>query len=96
MAQARREQAEAHDAVGNHHVAQHGHFFAQQLVALGLHHEKFQPLLERLLQLLRVPRFGNVFVNRAAVHGGDGGVQVGERRDEHSQNVRAQRAGFLQ
>jgi hypothetical protein len=32
------EQTKADDAVGDHHVVQHGHFFAQQLVAFALHH----------------------------------------------------------
>jgi len=63
VAQAGGEQAQADDAIGDHHVAQHGHFFAEQLVALGLHHEKLQPLLERQLEQGRVPRLGDIFVN---------------------------------
>ncbi len=90
MAQTGGQQAEAHNAVGDHHVAQHGHFFTEQLVAFGLHHEKFQALLEREFELRRVPWFGDVFVNRAAVDGGDGGVRVRVRRDQHAQNLRAQ------
>ena len=96
MAQAGGQQAEADDAVGDHHVAQHGHFFAEQLVALGLHHEKFQALPEGQFQLRRVPRLGDVFVNRAAVDGGDGGVHVRVGRDEHAQDARAQLPGAFQ
>ena len=96
MAQAGGEQAEAHDAVGNHHVAQHGHFFVEQLVALGLHHEKFQALPEGEFKLRRVPRLGDVFVNRAAVDGGDGGVQVRVGRDENAQDVRAELPGAFE
>ena len=96
MAQAGREQTEADDAVGDHHVAEHGHFFVQQLVALGLHHEKFQGLLQRQFQFLRVPRLGDVFVNRAGVDGGDGGVHVRERRHEDAQGLRPELARALQ
>ena len=56
VAQAGGEQAEADDAVGDHHVAQDGHFFAEQLVALLLHEEELHGLLEGLFQLARDPR----------------------------------------
>ncbi len=81
---------EAHDAVGDHHVAQHGHFFVEQLVALGLHHEKFQAVPERQLKLRRVPRLADVFVNRAAVDGGDRGVEIRVGRDQDAQDARTQ------
>ncbi len=96
MAQAGGEQAEADDPVGDHHVAQHGHFFTEQLVAFGLHHEKFQALPERERELRRIPRFGDVFVNRAAVDGGDGGVHVRVSGDQDAENARPELPGAFQ
>ena len=96
MAQAGGEQAQADDAVGDHHVPQHGHFFVEQLVALGLHHEKFEPLPEGQFELRRIPRLGDVFVNRAAVDGGDGGIHVGIGGDENADDARAELPGAFQ
>src|SRR6185437_13640670 len=88
MAQAGGEQAEADNAVGDHHVVQHGHFFAQQLVALVLDHEKFQSVPQRFRELLRVPGLGHVFVNRARIDGGDGGVHVRKRGGQDANGAR--------
>ena len=96
MAQAGGEQAEADDAVGDHHVAQHGHFFEQQLVALGLHHEKFQAVPEGQFQLRRIPRLGDVFVDRAAVDGGDGGLDIRVGGDEDAHDARPELPGAFQ
>ena len=96
MAQSGGQQAQADNAVGNHHVVQDGHFFAEQLVALGLHDEKFQPALQGLFQLRRVPRFGDVFVNRAAVDGGDRGVHVRVGGDQHADDARTELPGAFQ
>ena len=96
MAQAGGEQAEADNAVGDHHVAQHGHFFAEQLVAFALHHEKFERLLEGHFQLHRIPRLGDVFVNGTGVDGGDGGVHVRIGGDEDAEHVRAEVPGAFQ
>ena len=73
-----------------------GHFFDQQLVALGLHHEKFQTLPEDEFQLGRIPRLVDEFADRAAVDGGDHGVAVGEGGDEDAHDARTELAGAFQ
>ncbi len=71
-------------------------FSRQQLVALGLHHEKFQPVPEGEFKLRRIPRLADVFVNRAAVDGGNRGVEVRVGRDEDAQDARAQLPGAFE
>ena len=76
MAQAGGEQTEADDPVGNHHIVQNRKLLAQQLVALALNHEEFQSALECIFELRRVPRLGDVLVNRAGIDRGDGRLHI--------------------
>ena len=55
-----------------------------------------RPCLRVSSKLRRVPRLGDVFVNRAAVDGGDGGVHVRKSGDEDAQNARAELPGAFQ
>jgi hypothetical protein len=88
MAHACRHEAKADHAVANHHVVQHRHFFTEQLVALTLHAEQMEGVLDGVLQLLRIPRLGEVMVNCPGVdrlhHGFD--VRIG--RGQNAQDVR--------
>ena len=68
----------------------------EQLVALALDDEKLKAVFESFLENRRVPRFGNVFVNRTAVDGGDGGVKVGKGRNEDTDDTGAQLARAFQ
>ena len=65
MAESCGEQTKADDAVGDHHVVEHGHFLLEELIALALHNKEFERAFERGFQLRRVPRFSDVFENGA-------------------------------
>ena len=96
MAHAGGQQAEADNPVSDHHVMQDGHFFAQQLVALALDHEEFEASFEGRFKLRGVPRFGNIFVNRAGIYGGDGGIHIRVSCGQHPNDARLQLARFFE
>ena len=77
MTQAGGEQSQADHAVGDHHVVKDGELLAEKLVPLALDDEEFQRAFQRGFERGRVPRFGDVFVNGAAVDGRDRRVHVG-------------------
>ena len=63
IAQARSDDSEGEDTVGNHHSMQRRKFFLEQQIAVLLYHEKFESALERRFELRDIPRLGRILVN---------------------------------